>query len=312
MKLTLLAGAAVLASSCGLAPRPGSPALPLVGPVWRWEETLAGDDSRFAPDDPGRYTLQFAEEGSVSVRVDCNQAGGSYRLDGSSLAIRLGPSTRMACPEPSLGDVFAAQLGAAAIHFIRNGELFLDLQFDSGTMRFSSRPHRIGRVAGGEIATDPRNATYAVEDREVSLRRGQSEAEILPGSASRIATRAFGEPAYGDLDGDGEPDAALFLLQDSGGSGTFLYAAAALRREGAYAGTRAVLLGDRVAPRGIEIRGGAVIVTYADRRPGDPLAALPGIDVVRCLGLADFLAAAPPAPGPRAAPRGLPAPASCP
>ena len=49
-----------------------------------------------------------------------------------------------------------------------------------------------------------------------------------PGSASRIVTRYFGSEVRGDLNGDGREDVAFLLTQQSGGSGTFFYAVAAL------------------------------------------------------------------------------------
>ncbi len=109
----------------------------LVGPVWLWQQTLMSNDDQFGPDNPANYTVQFMADGTVAVQADCNRVGGSYTLDDSAIAIELGPSTLVACPEGSLGDPFVAQLGGAAIYFFQEGDLLLDLQFDSGTMRFS-------------------------------------------------------------------------------------------------------------------------------------------------------------------------------
>ena len=88
----------------------------------------------------------------------------------------------------------------------------------------------------------------------------------------------WGQPVYGDMDGDGDKDAALLLTRDSGGSGTFYYVAAAINVKGRYQGTNAVLLGDRIAPMDIGIRSGAVVVNYADRRPEEPMSARPTVD----------------------------------
>jgi heat shock protein HslJ len=109
----------------------------LVGPVWQWEQTLMNNGDRFIPDNPGNYTVQFLPDGTVAVQADCNQVGGSYTLDGSRITIELGPSTMAACPEGSLSDQFLANLSAANIYFFNEGNLFIDLMFDSGTMRFS-------------------------------------------------------------------------------------------------------------------------------------------------------------------------------
>jgi len=121
------------------------------------------------------------------------------------------------------------------------------------------------------------NGTYAIESREVSLTDGRAEVEAAPGSATKIITTVFGKPVLGDLNGDGHEDAALILVHDPGGSGTFCYVAAAIAGKGNYQGTDAILLGDRVAPRAIQIRDGVIIVDYADRRPDESMASLPSI-----------------------------------
>jgi len=135
---------------------------------------------------------------------------------------------------------------------------------------------RIAVLRNGSAA-DPRNATYMVDGRQVSLKDGRCETEAAPGSASRIATVVFGEPVAGDLDGDGDEDAALFLMHSSGGSGTFYYVAVSINDGGGFRGTNAVLLGDRISPRQIGIRDGVVVVDYADRRPDEPMAAHPSV-----------------------------------
>ena len=132
-------------------------------------------------------------------------------------------------------------------------------------------------VLQNESAADPRNATYMVDGRQVSLHDGRCETEAAPGSASRIATVVFGKPAAGDLDGDGDEDAALFLMHSPGGSGTFYYVAASVNDGDGFRGTNAVLLGDRISPQQIGIRDGVVVVDYADRRPDDPMAAPPSV-----------------------------------
>jgi len=43
------------------------------------------------------------------------------------------------CPEGSLKDAFVRGLSAAAIYFIQDGHLAIDLKFDSGTMRLSKQ-----------------------------------------------------------------------------------------------------------------------------------------------------------------------------
>ena len=86
------------------------------------------------------------------------------------------------------------------------------------------------------FAADPLNASYRIEGQEIQLVNGRSEVEAAPGSATKIRTLVFGNPVYGDLDGDGVEDSALLLVHDPGGSGTFYYAAASLRVDGRVQG----------------------------------------------------------------------------
>ena len=121
------------------------------------------------------------------------------------------------------------------------------------------------------------NATYIIEKRKVHLIDGRAEVQAAPGSAAKITTAVFGKPVCGDLDGDGRDDAALFLVHDSGGSGTFHYVAAAIAQNGIYQGTNAVLLGDRIDLRTIQIQNGVIVADYADRRPDQSMVAPPSI-----------------------------------
>ena len=101
--------------------------------------------------------------------------------------------------------------------------------------------------------------------------------QAAPGSATRIRTWVFGEPVWGDLNGDGVEDAALLLVHAPGGSGTFYYVAVALNTNGAYRGTNGVLLGDRIAPQNVSIRNGVVVANYADRRFDESMAVRPSV-----------------------------------
>jgi membrane-bound inhibitor of C-type lysozyme len=44
--------------------------------------------------------------------------------------------TRAACPPGSFSDRFAREVGRATSYFVKDGELFLELPVDSGTLRF--------------------------------------------------------------------------------------------------------------------------------------------------------------------------------
>lgn len=125
--------------------------------------------------------------------------------------------------------------------------------------------------------TNPQNATYEIAGASVTLTDGKSMVENSP--TSETITAYFGNEAKGDLDGDGDEDRAFIVIQNGGGSGTFVYVVAALQEERGYSGTNGILLGDRVAPQTTEIRDGLILVNYADRKPDEPIIAQPSIGV---------------------------------
>lgn len=124
-------------------------------------------------------------------------------------------------------------------------------------------------------AADHKNATYIIDGAPVTLVNGAAETAI-PNSASKVATNYFGNEMVKDLNDDGRNDIVFLLTQNTGGSGTFYYAAAALNTEAGYVGSHAFLLGDRIAPQTTESGPGKqVIVNYLERAPGVPMTAPP-------------------------------------
>lgn len=130
-------------------------------------------------------------------------------------------------------------------------------------------------------ATDPKNATYTIEGKQVTLVNGSAQESAAPGSASVVKTTMFDEPTMGDLNGDGVNDAGVMLVVSGSGTGTFYYAAAALNNDSAYTGTNAVLLGDSIAPQTKSIQNQVFTVNYADRKPDEPMTANPSVGVTK-------------------------------
>jgi heat shock protein HslJ len=87
-----------------------------VGALWRWQGTALSDGTRITVADPSRYTLQLQPDGTVDIKADCNQVGGTYTLNGASLTITLGPSSHAACPPDSQADVYLQQLAAVVAY----------------------------------------------------------------------------------------------------------------------------------------------------------------------------------------------------
>jgi heat shock protein HslJ len=109
----------------------------ITGIVWKWQQTRLGDGQTFVPGNPERYTIAFQPDGSLAIRADCNRVGGNYTSQNTSLTIETTFSTRAMCPPDSLDQVFLKHLNSAAIYFVREGALYIDLQADTGTMKFN-------------------------------------------------------------------------------------------------------------------------------------------------------------------------------
>lgn len=131
-------------------------------------------------------------------------------------------------------------------------------------------------------AADYKSIEYGIDGKKVKLDNGFAQEEAAPGSASKITTRYFGHELRADLNSDGREDAVFILTQETGGSGTFFYAVAALNTEDGYVGSEGYLIGDRVAPQTVELsrdpgHENVIVVNYADRAPGEPMTAQPSV-----------------------------------
>ncbi len=119
-----------------------------------------------------------------------------------------------------------------------------------------------------------RNAVYqGIYDEPVQLTDGKYEGEsFVPGGASRPTVTLYPEVyAFGDLNGDGVDDAAVILIESSGGSGSFLYLAAVLNEGGTPVNIATQFVGDREQVQAISIEAGEVTLEMVAHGPGDPM-----------------------------------------
>lgn len=120
------------------------------------------------------------------------------------------------------------------------------------------------------------NIAYTVDGNTYNLINGKAELPIENSSAKNTLS-IFGEPVYGDLDKDGDDDAAILLVYNTGGSGTFYYASLAINNDGTYLATNTMLLGDRIAPQTVEIQDGRALYNIMERNITDPMTTPPSI-----------------------------------
>ena len=129
----------------------------LVGVTWQWislVETMPAAQS--VVPDPENYTLTFNEDGTASIKADCNVAMGSYELSGDQLTISLGPTTLAECGAESSYNQFLSLLGQAAGVGMAYGNLVITLADEAGQMAFqhsttSSLAVDLETIAEGEL-----------------------------------------------------------------------------------------------------------------------------------------------------------------
>ena len=111
----------------------------IVGTTWKWQSFQdSADVNNIIVSNPESYTLTLNEDGTASIKADCNQVSWTYELDGASLTFNtLGPSTLAMCPEDSLDIQYLERLGNTASYVTSEGQLFLNLKADAGNLVFS-------------------------------------------------------------------------------------------------------------------------------------------------------------------------------
>jgi heat shock protein HslJ len=109
----------------------------LLDNVWELQQIQFNDGKLLEANPPQNYTIDFSPDGQVFVQADCNRAVGSFTLQDGMVLIEMGPTTLAACPEGSIGTDFVQALGNSNLYFFQDGDLFVDLAYDSGTMQFS-------------------------------------------------------------------------------------------------------------------------------------------------------------------------------
>ncbi|MEZ4769571.1 MAG: hypothetical protein R2844_14215 [Caldilineales bacterium] len=117
-----------------------------------------------------------------------------------------------------------------------------------------------------------RNATYSgIYDEPVTLTDGHWEGEPYVQDGASRPTVDFVEDSalFGDLDGDGVDDAVVFLVESGGGSGSFVYVAAQLNRDGQPVDAGAVLIEDRIQVKSAAIGAGQILAEAIVPGPSD-------------------------------------------
>lgn len=135
-------GALQMVSETAAAPAGEATSAPAAGELtanpWVWQQTQMNDDSVRQPATPGAFVLTLADDGSAAATTDCNTFSGSYTTAGNQITISLPAATMMACPEGAQEQEFIADLTSVTSYLFAEGNLVLELPFDSGGMSFAA------------------------------------------------------------------------------------------------------------------------------------------------------------------------------
>ena len=113
---------------------------PLADTRWRLVEFQSMNDAigTTRPGDPSLYTMQLNGDGTVTMRLNCNRAKGTWSAepsgDGTSGRFEFGPlaATRAICPPPSMDESIMAQAKYLRSYLLKDGRLYLSLMADGG------------------------------------------------------------------------------------------------------------------------------------------------------------------------------------
>ena len=86
-----------------------------------------------------------------------------------------------------------------------------------------------------------------------------------------ITGRLIEPVAFGDLNGDGEPDAAVIIAANFGGSGTFHELIVMLSKSGQTVQAASLALGDRIQEKQLTIQNGIILLDYLRQGATDPM-----------------------------------------
>ncbi len=115
------------------------------------------------------------------------------------------------------------------------------------------------------------NATYSgILDTPITLVGGRYEGPPAGADPARPTIELVeGAELSGDLDGDGAPDAVVFLVERGGGSGAFTYVAAQRNDAGQPVDTGAVRIEDRIQVRSAGVQDGQIVLDLVLPGPDD-------------------------------------------
>ena len=104
---------------------------------WQWV-SFTNPLEAIEIEDPASYRVTFNPDASLAITAGCNDVVGFYQGEwGDALTITVDPATLAECGPASRSAQFIKLLGSGAGYFFEDGNLYIDLMADGGTMGFA-------------------------------------------------------------------------------------------------------------------------------------------------------------------------------
>jgi para-nitrobenzyl esterase len=111
------------------------------GTSWQLVKFVGANGAVLTAPDRSKYRVTFADDGGVTVRMDCNRGQGTWASPRPG-QIRFGPLalTRAICPASGLTNRLARDWANMRSYVFSDGRLFISLMADGGTYEFEEAP----------------------------------------------------------------------------------------------------------------------------------------------------------------------------
>jgi heat shock protein HslJ len=245
---------------------------PLTGTTWQALHYFDGQDAVVSVLLGTEIVAVFDEEGTVSGSAGCNQYTASYELDDGQITVGPSAVTRMMFAEPEgIMEQEAAYLAAmeSAVSYRTEGDQ-LELLDAEGrrAVSYIAAPEQGPGLTEDTLG----NMVYQSEWTESGLAPlvdGEYREQAAPGSATEIVVLLTEHIAFGQL--GGQEAAAVILVTNPGGSGTFYDLAVVVEQGSQPVHVTTTLLGDRAQINSLSIEDGEIIVDMITHGPDDPM-----------------------------------------
>lgn len=136
LKSALLVLLTVWLSACGQSDQELAENFELEGTAWQLVRIQSLNNYEWIPDEPGKYTLRFRDEGRLEGSSDCNRAGATWSREGTQLSLEQFITTRAMCPPGTLHNHFVSNLSNVNGFRLDDGRLILLTSIEGAWLEF--------------------------------------------------------------------------------------------------------------------------------------------------------------------------------